>query len=106
MKKRNVLGFICIGIIVLIIIGSIFYSKNGKNNQESNAVIFQASKINGCNNTKVYAEMTDYQIISYCLDNVKINDGSSKDIVNYLSNNNILKVVDSWNKKVLNNNNK
>lgn len=105
MKKRNVLGFICIGIIVLIIIGSIFYSKNGKNNQESNAVIFQASKINGCNNTKVYAEMTDYQIISYCLDNIKINDGSSKDIVNYLSNNNILKVVDSWNKKVLNNNN-
>ena len=105
MKKRNVLGFICIGIIVLIIMGSIFYSKNGKNNQESNAVIFQASKINGCNNTKVYAEMTDYQIISYCLDNVKINDGSSKDIVNYLSNNNILKVVDSWNKKVLNNNN-
>ena len=105
MKKRNVLGFICSGIIVLIIIGSIFYSKNGKNNQESNAVIFQASKINGCNNTKVYAEMTDYQIISYCLDNIKINDGSSKDIVNYLSNNNILKVVDSWNKKVLNNNN-
>lgn len=105
MKKRNVLGFICIGIIVLIIIGSIFYSKNGKNNQESNAVIFQASKINGCNNTKIYAEMTDYQIISYCLDNIKINDGSSKDIVNYLSNNNILKVVDSWNKKVLNNNN-
>ena len=105
MKKRNVLGFICIGIIVLIIIGSIFYSKNDKNNQESNAVIFQASKINGCNNTKVYAEMTDYQIISYCLDNIKINDGSSKDIVNYLSNNNILKVVDSWNKKVLNNNN-
>lgn len=105
MKKRNVLGFICIGIIVLIIIGSIFYSKNGKNNQESNAVIFQASKINDCNNTKVYAEMTDYQIISYCLDNIKINDGSSKDIVNYLSNNNILKVVDSWNKKVLNNNN-
>ncbi len=105
MKKRNVLGFICIGIIVLIIIGSIFYSKNGKNNQESNAVIFQASKINGCNNTKIYAEMTDYQIISYCLDNIKIDDGSSKDIVNYLSNNNILKVVDSWNKKVLNNNN-
>ncbi len=105
MKKRNVLGFICIGIIVLIIIGSIFYSKNGKNNQESNAVIFQASKINGCSNTKIYAEMTDYQIISYCLDNIKINDGSSKDIVNYLSNNNILKVVDSWNKKVLNNNN-
>ena len=105
MKKRNVLGFICIGIIILIIIGSIFYSKNGKNNKESNAVIFQASKINGCNNTKVYAEMADYQIISYCLDNIKINDGSSKDIVNYLSNNNILKVVDSWNKKVLNNNN-
>ena len=105
MKKRNVLGFVCIGIIILIIIGSIFYSKNGKNNQESNAVIFQASKINGCNNTKIYAEMTDYQIISYCLDNIKINDGSSKDIVNYLSNNNILKVVDSWNKKVLNNNN-
>lgn len=49
--------------------------------------------------------MTDYQIISYCLDNIKINDGSSKDIVDYLSNNNILKVVDSWNKKVLNNNN-
>lgn len=105
MKKRNVLGFICIGIIVLIIIGSIFYSKNDKNNQESNAVIFQASKINNCKNTKVYAEMTDYQIISYCLDNIKINDGSSKDIVNYLSNNNILKVVDNWNKKVLNNNN-
>lgn len=105
MKKRNVLGFICIGIIVLIIIGSIFYSKNEKNNQESNAVIFQASKINDCKNTKIYAEMTDYQIISYCLDNIKINDGSSKDIVNYLSNNNILKVVDSWNKKVLNNNN-
>ena len=105
MKKRNVLGFICIGIIVLIIIGSIFYSKNGKNNQESNAVMFQASKINDCKNTKVYAEMTDYQIISYCLDNIKINDGSSKDIVNYLSDNNILKVVDSWNKKVLNNNN-
>ena len=105
MKKRNVLGFICIGIIVLIIIGSIFYSKNDKNNQESNAVIFQASKINDCKNTKIYAEMTDYQIISYCLDNIKINDGSSKDIVNYLSNNNILKVVDSWNKKVLNNNN-
>lgn len=105
MKKRNVLGFICIGIIVLIIIGSIFYSKNDKNNQESNAVIFQASKINNCKNTKVYAEMADYQIISYCLDNIKINDGSSKDIVNYLSNNNILKVVDSWNKKVLNNNN-
>lgn len=71
MKKRNVLGFICIGIIVLIIIGSIFYSKNDKNNQESNAVIFQASKINNCKNTKVYAEMTDYQIISYCLDNIK-----------------------------------
>lgn len=105
MKKRNVLGFICIGIIVLIIIGSIFYSKNDKNNQESNSVIFQASKINNCKNTKVYAEMADYQIISYCLDNIKINDGSSKDIVNYLSNNNILKVVDSWNKKVLNNNN-
>ena len=105
MKKRNVLGFICIGIIILIIIGSIFYSKNDKNNQESNSVIFQASKINGCNNTKIYAEMTDYQIISYCLDNIKIDDGSSKDIVNYLSNNNILKVVDSWNKKVLNNNN-
>ena len=105
MKKRNVLGVICIGIIVLIIIGSIFYSKNGKNNQESNAVMFQASKINDCKNTKVYAEMTDYQIISYCLDNIKINDGSSKDIVNYLSDNNILKVVDSWNKKVLNNNN-
>lgn len=105
MKKRNVLGFICVGIIILIIIGSIFYSKNDKNNQESNAVIFQASKINNCKNTKVYAEMTDYQIISYCLDNIKINDGSSKDIVNYLSNNNILKVVDSWNKKVLNNNN-
>ena len=105
MKKRNVLGFICIGIIVLIIIGSIFYSKNDKNNQESNAVIFQASKINNCKNTKVYAEMADYQIISYCLDNIKINDGSSKDIVDYLSNNNILKVVDSWNKKVLNNNN-
>ena len=105
MKKRNVLGFICIGIIVLIIIGSIFYSKNDKNNQESNAVIFQASKINNCKNTKVYAEMTDYQIISYCLDNIKISDGSSKDIVDYLSNNNILKVVDSWNKKVLNNNN-
>lgn len=105
MKKRNVLGFICIGIIVLIIIGSIFYSKSGKNNQESNAVIFQASKINNCKNTKVYAEMADYQIISYCLDNIKINDGSSKDIVDYLSNNNILKVVDSWNKKVLNNNN-
>ena len=105
MKKRNVLGFICVGIIILIIIGSIFYSKNGKNNQESNAVIFQASKINNCNNTKVYAEMADYQIISYCLDNIKINDGSSKDIVDYLSNNNILKVVDSWNKKVLNNNN-
>ena len=105
MKKRNGLGFICIGIIVLIIIGSIFYSKNGKNNQESNAVMFQASKINDCKNTKVYAEMTDYQIISYCLDNIKINDGSSKDIVNYLSDNNILKVVDSWNKKVLNNNN-
>ena len=105
MKKRNVLGFICIGIIVLIIIGSIFYSKNDKNNQESNSVIFQASKINNCKNTKVYAEMTDYQIISYCLDNIKINDGSSKDIVDYLSNNNILKVVDSWNKKVLNNNN-
>lgn len=105
MKKRNVLGFICIGIIILIIIGSIFYSKNGKNNQESNAVIFQASKINNCKNTKVYAEMADYQIISYCLDNIKINDGSSKDIVDYLSNNNILKVVDSWNKKVLNNNN-
>lgn len=104
MKKRNVLGFICIGIIVLIIIGSIFYSKNDKNNQESNAVIFQASKINNCKNTKVYAEMADYQIISYCLDNIKINDGSSKDIVDYLSNNNILKVVDSWNKKVLNNN--
>ena len=105
MKKRNVLGFICIGIIILIIIGSIFYSKNGKNNQESNAVIFQASKINNCKNTKVYAEMADYQIISYCLDNIKISDGSSKDIVDYLSNNNILKVVDSWNKKVLNNNN-
>lgn len=105
MKKRNILGFICIGIIVLIIIGSIFYSKSGKNNQESNAVIFQASKINNCKNTKVYAEMADYQIISYCLDNIKINDGSSKDIVDYLSNNNILKVVDSWNKKVLNNNN-
>lgn len=105
MKKRNVLGFICIGIIVLIIIGSIFYSKNDKNNQESNAVIFQASKINNCKNTKVYAEMADYQIISYCLDNIKISDGSSKDIVDYLSNNNILKVVDSWNKKVLNNNN-
>lgn len=105
MKKRNVLGFICVGIIILIIIGSIFYSKNGKNNQESNAVIFQASKINNCKNTKVYAEMADYQIISYCLDNIKINDGSSKDIVDYLSNNNILKVVDSWNKKVLNNNN-
>lgn len=105
MKKRNVLGFICVGIIILIIIGSIFYSKNDKNNQESNAVIFQASKINNCKNTKVYAEMADYQIISYCLDNIKINDGSSKDIVNYLSNNNILKVVDSWNKKVLNNNN-
>ena len=105
MKKRNILGFICIGIIILIIIGSIFYSKSGKNNQESNAVIFQASKINNCKNTKVYAEMADYQIISYCLDNIKINDGSSKDIVDYLSNNNILKVVDSWNKKVLNNNN-
>ena len=105
MKKRNVLGFICIGIIILIIIGSIFYSKNGKNNQESNSVIFQASKINNCKNTKVYAEMADYQIISYCLDNIKISDGSSKDIVDYLSNNNILKVVDSWNKKVLNNNN-
>ena len=105
MKKRNVLGFICVGIIILIIIGSIFYSKNDKNNQESNAVIFQASKINNCKNTKVYAEMADYQIISYCLDNIKINDGSSKDIVDYLSNNNILKVVDSWNKKVLNNNN-
>ena len=105
MKKRNVLGFICIGIIILIIIGSIFYSKSGKNNQESNAVIFQASKINNCKNTKVYAEMADYQIISYCLDNIKISDGSSKDIVDYLSNNNILKVVDSWNKKVLNNNN-
>lgn len=105
MKKRNVLGFICVGIIILIIIGSIFYSKNGKNNQESNAVIFQASKINNCKNTKVYAEMADYQIISYCLDNIKISDGSSKDIVGYLSNNNILKVVDSWNKKVLNNNN-
>ena len=105
MKKRNVLGFICVGIIILIIIGSIFYSKNDKNNQESNAVIFQASKINNCKNTKGYAEMADYQIISYCLDNIKINDGSSKDIVNYLSNNNILKVVDSWNKKVLNNNN-
>lgn len=105
MKKRNVLGFVCIGIIVLIIIGSIFYSKNGKNNHESNTVIFKASKINDCNNTKIYAEMTDYQIISYCLDNIKIDDGSSKDIVNYLSNNNILKVVDSWNKKVLNNNN-
>ena len=105
MKKRNILGFICIGIIILIIIGSIFYSKNGKNNQESNAVIFQASKINNCKNTKVYAEMADYQIISYCLDNIKISDGSSKDIVDYLSNNNILKVVDSWNKKVLNNNN-
>lgn len=105
MKKRNVLGFICIGIIILIIIGSIFYSKNDKNNQESNAVIFQASKINNCKNTKVYAEMADYQIISYCLDNIKISDGSSKDIVDYLSNNNILKVVDSWNKKVLNNNN-
>ena len=36
MKKRNVLGFICIGIIVLIIIGSILYSKNDKNNQEIN----------------------------------------------------------------------
>ena len=105
MKKRNILGFICIGIIILIIIGSIFYSKSGKNNQESNAVIFQASKINNCKNTKVYAEMADYQIISYCLDNIKISDGSSKDIVDYLSNNNILKVVDSWNKKVLNNNN-
>lgn len=105
MKKRNVLGFICVGIIILIIIGSIFYSKNDKNNQESNSVIFQASKINNCKNTKVYAEMADYQIISYCLDNIKISDGSSKDLVNYLSNNNILKVVDSWNKKVLNNNN-
>ena len=105
MKKRNVLGFICVGIIILIIIGSIFYSKNDKNNQESNSVIFQASKINNCKNTKVYAEMADYQIISYCLDNIKISDGSSKDIVDYLSNNNILKVVDSWNKKVLNNNN-
>ena len=105
MKKRNILGFICIGIIILIIIGSIFYSKSGKNNQESNAVIFQAGKINNCKNTKVYAEMADYQIISYCLDNIKISDGSSKDIVDYLSNNNILKVVDSWNKKVLNNNN-
>ncbi len=105
MKKRNILGFICIGIIILIIIGSIFYSKNSKNNQESNSVIFQASKINNCKNTKVYAEMADYQIISYCLDNIKISDGSSKDIVDYLSNNNILKVVDSWNKKVLNNNN-
>ena len=42
MKKRNVLGFICIGIIVLMIIGSIFYSKNDKNTQENNSVTFLA----------------------------------------------------------------
>ena len=49
--------------------------------------------------------MSNYQIISYCLDNIKITDSNTKDLVDYLNNNNIIKVVDSWSKKVLNNNN-
>ena len=88
-----------------MIIGSIFYSKNDKNAQENNSVTFLATKTNDCKSNKIYAEMSDYQIISYCLDNIKITDGDTKDLVDYLNNNSIIKVVDSWSKKVLNNNN-
>ena len=105
MKKRNIVGLICVGIIILMIIGSIFYSKNDKNAQENNSVTFLATKTNDCKSNKIYAEMSDYQIISYCLDNIKITDGDTKDLVDYLNNNSIIKVVDSWSKKVLNNNN-
>lgn len=105
MKKRNIIGLICIGIIVLMIIGSIFYSKNDKNTQENNSVTFLADKTNDCKGNKIYAKMSNYQIISYCLDNIKITDSNTKDLVDYLNNNNIIKVVDSWSKKVLNNNN-
>ena len=105
MKKRNIIGLICVGIIILMIIGSIFYSKNDKNAQENNSVTLLATKTNDCKSNKIYAEMSDYQIISYCLDNIKITDGDTKDLVDYLNNNSIIKVVDSWSKKVLNNNN-
>lgn len=105
MKKRNIVGLICVGIIILMIIGSIFYSKNDKNAQENNSVTLLATKTNDCKSNKIYAEMSDYQIISYCLDNIKITDGDTKDLVDYLNNNSIIKVVDSWSKKVLNNNN-
>ena len=105
MKKRNIVGLICVGIIILMIIGSIFYSKNDKNAQENNSVTFLANRTNDCKSNKIYAEMSDYQIISYCLDNIKITDGDTKDLVDYLNNNSIIKVVDSWSKKVLNNNN-
>lgn len=105
MKKRNIVGLICVGIIILMIIGSIFYSKNDKNAQGNNSVTLLATKTNDCKSNKIYAEMSDYQIISYCLDNIKITDGDTKDLVDYLNNNSIIKVVDSWSKKVLNNNN-
>lgn len=105
MKKRNIVGLICVGIIILMIIGSIFYSKNDKNAQENNSVTLLATKTNDCKSNKIYAEMSYYQIISYCLDNIKITDGDTKDLVDYLNNNSIIKVVDSWSKKVLNNNN-
>lgn len=105
MKKRNIVGLICVGIIILMIIGSVFYSKNDKNAQENNAVTFLANKTNDCRSSKIYAEMSNYQIISYCLDNIKITDGDTKDLVDFLNNNSIIKVVDSWSKKVLNNNN-
>ena len=105
MKKRNIVGLICVGIIILMIIGSVFYSKNDKNAQENNSVTFLANKTNDCRSNKIYAEMSDYQIISYCLDNIKITDGDTKDLVDFLNNNSIIKVVDSWSKKVLNNNN-
>ena len=93
MKKRNIIGLICIGIIVLMIIGSIFYSKNDKNTQENNSVTFLADKTNDCKGNKIYAKMSNYQIISYCLDNIKITDSNTKDLVDYLNNNNDYKIV-------------
>ena len=87
MKKRNIIGLICIGIIILMIIGSLFYSKNDKNTQENNSVTFLADKTNDCKGNKIYAKMSNYQIISYCLDNIKITDSNTKDLVDYLMNN-------------------
>lgn len=104
MKKQNLLGILCLGLTIIIVVGSIFYKQKEEKEEES-TISLSAKKLSDCNAKRIYANLDGYDLYSYCLEDINVNYEEKKDIVFYLQNNNLLKIVEKWDKKILDNNN-